>query len=133
MRNIQYQINTPLSADEVIRVFNASGITRPTHDTARIETMFANANLIISARHEGTLVGIARGLTDHSYCCYLSDLAVDKAYQQQGIGDALLTQVRHALGPEVSLILLSAPSAMSYYPKVGFTAADNAFIIKRER
>lgn len=133
MRNIQYQINAPLSADEVIRVFNASGITRPTHDTARIETMFANANLIISARYEGTLVGIARGLTDHSYCCYLSDLAVDKAYQQQGIGDALLTQVRQALGPEVSLILLSAPAAMSYYPKVGFAAADNAFIIKRER
>jgi ribosomal protein S18 acetylase RimI-like enzyme len=133
MKNIQYQINTPLGADEVIRVFNASGITRPTHDTARIETMFANANLIVSAWHDGVLVGVARGLTDHSYCCYLSDLAVDKAYQQQGIGDALLKQTRQALGPEVSLILLSAPAAMGYYPKVGFTAADNAFVIKRER
>jgi ribosomal protein S18 acetylase RimI-like enzyme len=58
---------------------------------------------------------------------------VDKAYQRRGIGDALLTQVRQALGPEVSLILLSAPTAMGYYPKVGFTAADNAFIIKREQ
>lgn len=133
MKSIQYQINTPLGADEVIRVFNASGITRPTHDTARIETMFANANLIVSAWHDGVLVGVARGLTDHSYCCYLSDLAVDKAYQQQGIGDALLKQTRQALGPEVSLILLSAPAAMGYYPKVGFTAADNAFVIKRER
>jgi ribosomal protein S18 acetylase RimI-like enzyme len=132
MKNIQYQINTPLSTDDVIRVFNTSGILRPTHDTARIETMFANANLIISAWHEGVLVGIARGLTDHSYCCYLSDLAVDKAYQQQGLGEALLTQVRQTLGPEISLILLSAPGAMSYYPKVGFTAAENAFIIKRE-
>lgn len=132
MKNIQYQINTPLSTNDVIRVFNASGILRPTHDTARIETMFANANLIISAWHEGVLVGIARGLTDRSYCCYLSDLAVDKAYQQQGLGEALLTQVRQTLGPEISLILLSAPGAMSYYPKVGFTAAENAFIIKRE-
>jgi hypothetical protein len=59
MKNIQYQINTPLNTSEVIRLFNASGITRPTHDTARIETMFANANLIISAWHEGVLVGIA--------------------------------------------------------------------------
>jgi N-acetylglutamate synthase-like GNAT family acetyltransferase len=133
MKHIQYQINTPLKTDEVLRVFNASGITRPTHDTARIEAMFANANLIVSAWHEGVLVGIARGLTDHSYCCYLSDLAVDKAYQQQGIGDALLKQVRQALSPEISLILLSAPTAMGYYPKLGFTAADNAFIIKRER
>jgi len=60
-------------------------------------------------------------------------LAVDKAYQRQGIGDALLAQVRQAIGPEVSLILLSAPGAMGYYPKVGFTAANNAFIIQRER
>ena len=133
MNNIQYQVNTPLNTDDVIRVFNASGTMRPTHDPARIETMFANANLIISAWHEGGLVGIARGLTDHRYCCYLSDLAVDKAYQRRGIGDALLMQVRQALGPEVSLILLSAPTAMGYYPKVGFTAADNAFIIKREQ
>jgi len=133
MKNIQYQINTPLSTDDVVRVFNASGITRPTHDAARIETMFANANLIISAWHQGVLVGVARGLTDHSYCCYLSDLAVDKAYQRQGIGEALLAQVRQALSPEISLILLSAPAAMGYYPKVGFTAADNAFIIQRER
>lgn len=130
---IHYKINTPLNTNDVVRVFNASGITRPTHDTARIETMFANANLIISAWDGELLVGIARGLTDHSYCCYLSDLAVDKAYQQQGIGDALLARVRQALSPEVSLILLSAPSAMSYYPKVGFAAAENAFIIQRQR
>ncbi len=133
MKDIHYQINTPLSSSDVIRVFNASGITRPTHDAQRIAHMFANANLIISAWHDEMLVGLARGLTDHSYCCYLSDLAVDKAYQRQGIGDALLAHVRQALGPEVSLILLSAPGAMGYYPKVGFTAANNAFIIQRER
>ncbi|MBU3646652.1 MAG: GNAT family N-acetyltransferase [Limnohabitans sp.] len=130
---IHHQINTALHTDDVIRVFNASGITRPTQDRARVETMFANANLIISAWHAGVLVGIARGLTDHSYCCYLSDLAVDKAYQHQGIGEGLLAQVRQAIGPEVSLVLLSAPSAMGYYPKLGFTHADHAFVIRRER
>lgn len=133
MKDIHYQINTPLNTQDVIRVFNASGITRPTHDAARIEKMFAHANFIISAWHGEVLVGLARGLTDHSYCCYLSDLAVDKAYQRQGIGDTLLTHVRQALGPEVSLILLSAPGAMGYYPKVGFNAANNAFIIQRAR
>ena len=133
MQNIQIKVNIKLSARDVIRVFDASGITRPTQDAARIEKMFTHANLVISAWHNDVLVGVARGLTDHSYCCYLSDLAVDKAYQQQGIGDALLQQVRQTLGPEVTLILLSAPSAMGYYPKLGFTHADNAFLIKRER
>lgn len=133
MNTIQYQVNAELSVADVIRVFNASGIVRPTQDAARIEHMFAQANLVVSAWHEGRLVGVARGLTDYSYCCYLSDLAVDKAYQRQGIGGALLEQVRQVLGPEVSLILLSAPEAMDYYPKVGFVHADNAFLIKRAR
>lgn len=127
-----YQTNTPLSTPDIIRVFNASGITRPTHDAQRIEKMFAHADLVVSAWHHGVLVGLARALTDHSYCCYLSDLAVDKTYQQQGIGEGLLQQVRQAIGPEVSLVLLSAPGAMDYYPKVGFRHADNAFIIPRQ-
>ena len=133
MKTIQYQVNAELSVADVIRVFNASGIVRPTQDAARIEKMFAQANLVVSAWHEGALVGVARGLTDHSYCCYLSDLAVDQAYQRQGIGGALLAQVRQVLGPEVSLVLLSAPEAMDYYPRVGFAHADNAFLIKRAR
>lgn len=130
---IHYTDQASLDTSDVIRVFNASGISRPTQDAGRIGKMFAHANLIVSAWDEDVLVGVARGLTDHAYCCYLSDLAVDKAYQHQGIGEALLERVRDSLGPEVSLILLSAPSAMDYYPKVGFTHADNAFVIKRKR
>ncbi|WP_310626011.1 GNAT family N-acetyltransferase [Limnohabitans sp.] len=133
MQAIEFQHNTPLQVADIVRVFNASGITRPTHDAARIEKMFVHANLIVSAWHNGVLIALVRGLTDHSYCCYLSDLAVDKAYQHQGVGEALLKQVRQVLSPEVSLVLLSAPSAMAYYPKVGFSTSDNAFIIKRER
>lgn len=132
MNSIRYALNAPLSTEAVVRVFNNSGITRPTQDAARIAQMFANANVVVSAWDGDHLVGVARALSDFCYCCYLSDLAVDAAYQRQGIGDALINQVRHAMGDGVSLILLSAPAAMGYYPKVGFTAADNAFVIKRQ-
>ena len=132
MNSIRYALNAPLSTQAVVRVFNNSGITRPTQDAARIAQMFANANVMVSAWDGDHLVGVARALSDFCYCCYLSDLAVDQAYQRQGIGDALITQVRHAMGDGVSLILLSAPAAMGYYPKVGFTTADNAFVIKRQ-
>lgn len=132
MPKIDYRLNTALNTADIIRVFNNSGITRPTQDAARIAQMFANANVVVSAWNGDHLVGVARALSDFCYCCYLSDLAVDAAYQRQGIGDALITQVRHAMGDGVSLILLSAPGAMGYYPKVGFTTADNAFVIKRQ-
>ncbi|MFZ2524638.1 MAG: GNAT family N-acetyltransferase [Candidatus Ferrigenium altingense] len=131
MLEIEYRHNFPLEAADVAAVFDASGIRRPTKDLARIERMFANANLIFSAWHEGKLVGVCRALTDFSYCCYLSDLAVDKAFQKHGIGRELIARVRSTVGEEVALLLLSAPEAMKYYPKVGFEKIENGFIIKR--
>lgn len=133
MSAIEYRKDFPLAPAEIAAVFDASGIRRPTNDLARIERMFANANLNFSAWHEGKLVGVCRALTDFSYCCYLSDLAVDKAFQKRGIGSELIDQVRSAVGEEVALILLSAPEAMAYYPKVGFERIENGFIIKRIR
>ena len=132
MSTIAYRHNLPLDPSEVARVFDASGITRPTADLPRIARMFAAPSLVISAWHGDRLVGVSRSLTDHAYCCYLSDLAVDKAYQGQGIGQALIARTRAVIGDEVSLILLAAPGAMSYYPAVGFEQANNAFVIRRK-
>ena len=133
MSEIEYRHNYPLDPVEVARVFNASGITRPTGDLARIARMFAAPSLVISAWQNERLVGVSRSLTDYSYCCYLSDLAVDKALQGQGVGKELIKRTQAVIGDEVSLILLSAPGAMSYYPVVGFQRADNAFVIRRKR
>ncbi|MGL4575820.1 MAG: GNAT family N-acetyltransferase [Burkholderiaceae bacterium] len=130
---ITYAHNLPLDPAAVARVFDASGIKRPTQDLGRIARMLAGANLIVSAWHGTTLIGLSRALTDYAYCCYLSDLAVDKAYQGQGIGRELIRRTQLAIGEESNLVLLSAPDAMSYYPAAGFTAADNAWLIKRKR
>lgn len=129
---IEYRLNHPLDAAEVARVFDASGINRPTADLPRIAKMFARADLVVSAWDGDCLIGVARALTDHAYCCYLSDLAVDAAYQNQGIGHELIQRIQDDIGENVTLVLLSAPGAMAYYPKVGFTLADNAFVIRRK-
>jgi ribosomal protein S18 acetylase RimI-like enzyme len=130
---IEYRDNQSLDPVEIARLFEASGIVRPTTDIPRIARMFANANLVISAWDGPRLVGVCRALTDFSYCCYLSDLAVDIAYQNQGIGRELIRRTHSLVGDEVSLILLSASGAMSYYPKVGLELADNAYVLRRER
>lgn len=130
---ITYRHNLPLDPHDVVRVFRSSGITRPVDDLPRIARMFAAPALTISAWHETRLVGLSRSLTDYAYCCYLSDLAVDKEYQGLGIGKALVERTRDTVGDEVSIVLLSAPGAMSYYPSLSFSSADNAFLIKRKR
>ena len=129
---VKYLKNADLTLDDIVRVFDSSTINRPTHDPSRIKTMFENANLIISAWDANKLVGLCRALTDFSYCCYLSDLAVDLEYQHQGIGKAMIEKVRKDIGEKTSLILLSAPDTMEYYPKIGFEKIENGYRIQRK-
>jgi len=117
----------------VTSLYKSSGLNRPVDDEARIAEMYRNSNLIITAWHENKLVGVARSLTDFCYCCYLSDLAVHEEYKQQGIGKKLIALTQEETGDRVTLILLSAPGAMGYYPKAGFDAITNGFIINRKR
>ena len=119
--------------DQIIEVYNNSGINRPTTDKARIEKMYSNSNLVLTAWDNAKLVGISRSLTDFCYCCYLSDLAVRIEYQKNGIGKKLIELTKDKIGEQTALILLSAPTVMDYYPKVGMQKIDNGFIIKRTK
>lgn len=117
---------------EFLALYQASGIIRPLTDQPRMAQMLTTANLLLTARIDGRLVGLARCLTDQAYVCYISDLLVCRSVQRQGIGRAILAELGQILGPKVQLLLLSAPTAMTYYPKVGFSPLQNAFAISRE-
>jgi predicted N-acetyltransferase YhbS len=130
---IAYRLNVPLAAQQVAELFRASGIRRPVDDLERIQKMTENANLTLTAWEGEKLVGIARALTDFSYCCYLSDLAVHRDYQRRGIGKELVQRTHEILGDEVMILLLAASEAMEYYPKIGFEKAENAWKIPRKR
>lgn len=129
---ITYKLDQEIAATQLIELFRSSGIKRPLDQPERISNMIAHSDILYTAWDNDKLVGVARAISDFYYCCYLSDLAVAKSHQQQGIGEALIHHVREHIGDEVSLILLSAPSAMDYYPKLGFQQANNAFLIKRK-
>ncbi len=132
MGDIRYTTDSIPVIEDIISVYNSSGINRPTHDFERIQKMYENSNLVISAWNGEILIGIVRSLSDFSYCCYLSDLAVRSEYQHRGIGKKLIALTKEAAGSNSMLLLLSAQEAMEYYPKVGFKHVDNGFIIKRE-
>lgn len=117
---------------DIIELYKSAGLNRPIDDFERIGAMYAHSNLIVSVYHEGILVGVARSLTDYCYCCYLSDLAVREEYKKLGIGKRLIEHTQERIGEQVTLILLSAPIAMEYYPKVGFEKIENGFIIHRK-
>lgn len=127
---VHYQIENKLSVTEFISVLERSGLAerRPIAKIQRIEMMLKNANLILTARINGELVGVARSISDFAFCTYLSDLAVDKKCQSKGIGKTLIKKTWEA-APLAKLILLSTPAATKYYPKIGMDNHPFCFLL----
>ena len=128
---IAYAVEEKISVDEFIDLLKRSGLNqrRPVDKPDIVQAMVDNADLWVTARDTaGLLVGVARSLTDFSYCCYLSDLAVDKNFQRAGIGRELLARTKEASGGDkIFMLLLSAPDGMDYYPKAGLEKLENCF------
>jgi ribosomal protein S18 acetylase RimI-like enzyme len=133
--SIHYAFEPDLPVREFQDILLASTLAerRPVNDPARLEQMLRQADLVLTAREEGRLVGIARAVTDFSYCCYLSDLAVAADRQRQGIGKTLIARMRAELGDGVTLILVAAPAAQAYYPKIGMTHLPGCWAFARAR
>jgi len=126
---IQYSAERAVTAEQFIAVLRRSTLAerRPVDDRACIASMLQHANLLCTAWDAGQLIGVARSLTDFSYCCYLSDLAVDAAHQRRGVGRELIRTTQSRLGPRCKIILLAAPQAVAYYPAIGFAQHPSAW------
>ena len=127
---LDYRIGNDLDLDRMISLYRDSTLAerRPVDDRQCMRAMLDNANLVLSAWAEGELVGIARSVTDFSYCAYLSDIAVHREFQRRGIGSALiresLSRVR-ADGHAIVLVLGEPP----YYGRFGFSSALAARLV----
>ncbi|WP_000451554.1 GNAT family N-acetyltransferase [Vibrio mimicus] len=128
---VEYFVNRPITPEQFVYLLNQTtlGARRPTDNHACISGMLAHADLLVSAWIGERLVGIARSVTDFHYCCYLSDLAVSEQIQSKGIGKELIRQTFASLKKGCKLILLSAPQATEYYPKIGFKQHNSAWLM----
>ena len=132
---IHYDASRRITESEFIDLLKRSTLAerRPVDDLNCMAAMLRHANLLCTAWDGEKLVGVARSVTDFEYCCYLSDLAVDEAYQKRGIGKKLIALTKSRLGRRASIILLAAPKAEAYYPKIGFSAHRSAWILPADK
>ncbi len=128
---IEYKKNVPLDLDEFIKLYQTSTLAerRPATDREVMRQMMENANLTITAWEGDSLVGISRTLTDFGYVAYLADLAVARSHQRKGIGKHLIEETQAALGPKCMVVLLAAPVANEFYPRIGFTHNPRAWVL----
>lgn len=131
MSTITFRTGNDLDLEEVIELYASTtlGPRRPLEDRAAMSDMLRHANLIVTAWEGPLLIGIARSLADFSFTAYLADLTVRESHQHRGIGRELIQQTRAALGPRCKLVLLAAPLAVDYYPKLGFTQHPSAWTL----
>lgn len=131
---IIYRSNIKLTAEAFIDLLKRSTLAarRPVDSRQRIQSMLDHGNVLVTAWSGDKLVGVSRALTDFSFCCYLSDLAVDEDFQKQGIGKRLIEETHKAAGEDTALILLAAPAAQEYYPKIGMQRFEHCFMIPRK-
>lgn len=129
--DITYSTERGMTAEQFVDLLNRStlGERRPVDDMQCMQAMVTNADLTVTAWDGETLVGVARSVTDFSYCCYLSDLAVDEKHQRKGIGRRLIEMTREKLEPTCQLILLAAPAAADYYQGTGFEHHSRAWVL----
>jgi ribosomal protein S18 acetylase RimI-like enzyme len=132
--NLSYRSDVQITCDQFIDILKRSTLDerRPVNSRERIQKMLDHGNVLITAWDGDKLVGVSRALTDFSFCSYLSDLAVDKDYQKMGIGKHLIDETHKVSGEITTLILLAAPAAVEYYPKIGMEKFAECFIIRRK-
>jgi len=128
---IEYRTGNDLDLGAVVDLYVSStlGERRPVDDRERMAGMVREANLVVTAWDDALLVGIARSMSDFHYATYLSDLAVRLSHQKQGIGVELIRRTQ-AAAPRAGIILLAAPAAVEYYPRIGFTRHESAWILR---
>jgi GNAT superfamily N-acetyltransferase len=129
--SIDYRDDAAPGVEEAIDLYRRStlGARRPVDRPDIFAGMLGNASLTLTAWDGARLVGIARTLTDFTYVAYLADLAVDVAYQKQGIGRRLVADTRQRLGPDCTIVLLAAPDANAYYARLGFEHNPRAWVL----
>lgn len=128
---ITYKVNVIPAAKAIVDLYKHAGLGKQAMDIYRIKTVFENSNLVVSAWDRFKLAGIARSVTDFSFCCYLSDLAVHHEYSQLEIGKKLIEFTREKISKRASIVLLAAPPFLDYYPRIGFEKIETGFIAMR--
>lgn len=116
-----------LTPARIMTLYRRAPLLRSVGTPENVWQMFENASLVLTAWHNGHLIGIARVLTDGVLYSFLCDLAVEPDVQRLGVGKTLIREVlKRCEGTE--LVLRDSDISASYYEYLGFERVENAWV-----
>lgn len=124
MSNFSVAVYDEVSDREVLSLYDDAGWRAYTKDPETLMRGINNSTMVITARDtDGTLVGLARVMSDDATICYVQDILVRRDAQRAGIGRALLTQISSTYRHVRQLVLLTdnEPGQRAFYESLGFT------------
>ena len=131
--SIVYAQEQSLSAEDYATVVGSTYMRdrRPVTNLERTSRILMGSNMIVTARENGEIVGVLRGISDGEWVCYVADLAVRDGQQRKGIGTGMLNECKRILGPGMGIVLVAYPEAEPFYRRIGMGEMP-AFYIDRE-
>jgi len=129
--SIQYTVNGPFRPEEIQSLFHSTGLIK-IQPLSRLVGAITGSNAYVTARSGDTLIGFGRLLTDYHTIAYINYMAVDPAYQQRGVGQAILEKLVEASG-DVERVFLYTDTADAFYMRHGFTQSEKRLYLYRKK
>ena len=122
-RDIEIVPHDTPTGEELLTLYTALGWGAYTADPGGLELAVANSTYVVTARRQGDLVGLARGLSDDVAVFYLQDILVRPGWQRRGIGRALLSDCLQRFQHVRTKVLLTDDLAgqHDFYRALGFS------------
>ena len=123
-----------VSAEEYIDFLRRSDLGKqyPKEDfQQRVTALVRNIQISLIARNkQSQIIGICFGLTDFVYWLFITDLGIDRSYEKQGLGKALMEIVHDLAGGEKKIIVFAYANenAIPFYEKIGMEETKSMMI-----
>lgn len=116
--------------DEVLALYAGVGWTAYT-DQPDVLWRGLASSIVLTARQDGVLVGLARIVSDGATIAYLQDLVVDPGHQRLGVGRALVAETIRRFGHcrQVFLTTGANDPARRFYDGLGFVTHQDAGLV----
>ena len=135
---VTYQENCLPQAKSIELLYQAHNWLSYTKNMELTMRGIKNSLFMITATVENNLVGFIRVVGDGFTIIYIQDILVHPHYQQQGIGEELLTRVLERYPNVRQKVLLTDASketkyVRDFYRKLGFKSCDNGQTVAMAR
>ncbi len=124
--NVQYRMNSDISANEFIKVFNSVGWNK---DEKVILKAFKNSCYVL-AYIEDDLVGFARAISDGYFYTGIYDVIVDPRFQGRGIAKTMMGKLTDRF-KGTYFFLTYTDGNRQFYEKCGFQQNDQSMWIPK--